>query len=111
MSNVLVNEADLYLLAPLRIYNYQLFEENLIKAGWVRPSDVPFELYAQDALYESEAAFLGILKDGVSPLSKDGICFMAPEFPQNGTILRHFRSTFKNGNKLTFAGKRKEKRI
>lgn len=109
MSNVLVNEADLYLLAPLRIYNYQLFEENLIKAGWVRPSDVPFELYAQDALYESEAAFLGILKDGVSPLSKDGICFMAPEFPQNGTILSHFRSTFKNGNKLTFAGKKKRK--
>ena len=107
MSNVFVNEADIYLLAPLKIYNYQLFEENLIKAGWVRPSDVPFELYSQDALYESEAAFLGILKDSVSPLSKDGICFVAPEFPQNGTILSHFRSTFKNGNELTFARKKK----
>ena len=73
MHTVLVNEADLYFLAPLRIKDYNSFEDNLISAGWVRPTDVPFDLYAQDALYESEAAFLGILKDGVSPLSKDGV--------------------------------------
>jgi len=110
MHSVLVNEADLYFLAPLRIKDYNSFEDNLVSAGWVRPSDVPFDLYAQDALYESEAAFLGILKDGVSPLSKDGECFVAPEFPKDGTMLSHFRSTFKNNNtgkELTFAIRKK----
>ena len=111
MHSVLVNEADLYFLAPLRIKDYNTFKDNLISAGWVRPSDVPFDLYAPDALYESEAAFLGILKDGVSPLSKDGECFVAPEFPKDGTVLSHFRSTFKKkkntGKALTFAIRKK----
>lgn len=110
MHSVLVNEADLYFLAPLRIKDYNTFKDNLISAGWVRPSDVPFDLYAQDALYESEAAFLGILKDGDSPLSKDGECFVAPEFPKEGTMLSHFRSTFKKkntGKELTFAIRKK----
>lgn len=111
MPKVLVNEADLYFLAPIRIINYQLFEAKLLEAGWVRPSDVSFDLYAQDALYESEAAFLGILKDGVSPLSKDGECFVAPEFPKVGTVLSHFRSTFTKkkdtGKALTFAIRKK----
>lgn len=112
MSEVLVNEADLYFIAPLKIYDYRLFEANLSEAGWVRPSDVLYEFYAQDALYESEAAFLGILKDGVSPLSKDGECFVAPDSPKSGTILCHFRDTFKknknNGKELTFAIKKKQ---
>ncbi len=113
MHSILVNEADLYFLAPLRIKNYQTFEANLLDAGWACPSDVPFDLYAQDALYESEAAFLGLLKDGVSPLTKDGVCFVAPEAPKEGTMIHHFRSTFKKnkytGKPLTFSIKKKRK--
>lgn len=112
MTEILVNEADLYFLAPLKIYDYRRFEANLTEAGWVRTSDVPYELYARDALYESEAAFLGILKDGASPLSKDGVCFVAPDSPGSGTILDHFRDTFKknrnNGKALEFAIKKKQ---
>jgi hypothetical protein len=116
MSRVLANEADLYFLAPIRIHDYQLFESNLSSAGWVRPSDVPFDLYAPDALYESEAAFLGILKakDGAaSPLLKDGICFVAPDNPKDGTVLSHFRKTFRkgknSGRELSFQIRKKQK--
>lgn len=79
----------------------------------MRSSEVPFDLYAKDALYESEAAFLGILKDGESPLMRDGICFVAPDLPREGTILRIFHDTFwmkKNvGRKLSFEIKKEAK--
>lgn len=112
MTQIPINEADLYFLAPLKILNYPDFEKNLLSAGWVRPSEIGIELYANDALYESEAAFLGILKNGESPLRMNGTCFVAPEQPKTGSLLKFFYDTFKKNKKtgkpLAFETKKAE---
>ena len=77
----------------------------------MRPTDVRFDLYERDALYDSETAFLGILKEGISPLMCDGTCFVAPNIPPEGKLLRRFYDAFwkkKNMGRTLSFGLRKE---
>ena len=109
---ILIKEADLYYIVPIHINDYPAFEKGLLAAGWGRPSDSRFDLYNKEAIYESEAAFLGLHDGTKSPLSQDGICFVDLGNAAPDTALGAFRNAFKQegrkaGRKLTFSIKKK----
>ena len=111
-QQILITEADLYYIVPIHIKDYPAFEKGLLAAGWGRPSDTRFDLYNKEAIYESEAAFLGIYDGTKSPLSQDGICFVDLGNAAPDTVLGAFRNAFrqegrKGGKKLTFSIKKK----
>lgn len=105
--DIQVREADLYFIAPLRIINYSSFEAGLLKAGWVRPSEFPFDLYSKDAIYDSAASFLGMTgKEKVSRVTP-GACFVAPAKNDSATVVGRFKESFSGGNcELSFSNRK-----
>ena len=103
--NIMVREADLYIIVPLHILDYKAFEKGLLAAGWVRPESVRFDLYSPDSLYETAASFLGMTKTGHS----QGDCFLAPEKKDVSTTLGKFREAF-NGKtcNMTLSNKKRD---